>query len=79
MLLPIMLPIVLRVLAWSLTGFCVYSLCQSAIQTFQVASRMHQVPCSQCQYFTQDYFLKCTVHPHRALSEDAIGCRDFEV
>ena len=78
MLLPIMLPIVLRVCAWSFTGLCAYSLVKSAVQTFQVASRMHQVPCSQCQYFTHDYFLKCTVHPHRALSEDAIGCRDFE-
>ena len=78
MLLPTMLPIVLQVCAWGLTGFCAYSLYQSMVQTFQLASRMHQVPCSQCQYFTQDYFLKCTVHPHRALSEDAIGCRDVE-
>jgi hypothetical protein len=73
-----MLTIVLRTCAWAFTGFCAYAVYQSVTQTVQTASRMHQIPCSKCQYFTTDYFLKCTVHPHRALSEEAIGCRDFE-
>lgn len=40
--------------------------------------RLHQIPCSRCAFFTGDYRLKCTVHPLTALSEEAIGCRDFE-
>ncbi len=40
--------------------------------------QLHQVPCSRCAYFTGDYRLKCTVHPVHALTEDAIGCKDFE-
>ncbi|HHP7243317.1 MAG TPA: hypothetical protein ACFE0H_01380 [Elainellaceae cyanobacterium] len=40
--------------------------------------RLHQVPCSRCAFFTGDYRLKCTVHPCKALSEEAIGCLDFE-
>ena len=40
--------------------------------------RLHQIPCSSCQYFTGDYRLKCTVHPIKALSEDAIDCLDYE-
>ncbi|MEO1006099.1 MAG: hypothetical protein AAFW67_09670 [Cyanobacteria bacterium J06638_38] len=39
--------------------------------------RLHQVPCSKCAYFTGDYRLKCTVNPTVAMSETAIGCRDF--
>ena len=39
---------------------------------------LHQIPCSQCRYFTDDVHLKCTVHPFIALSEEAIGCADFE-
>jgi hypothetical protein len=73
-----MLTIVLRTCAWGLTGFFAYTVYEAVTQTPKAASRMHQIPCSKCQYFTQDYFLKCTVHPHRALSEDAIDCRDFE-
>jgi hypothetical protein len=40
--------------------------------------RLHQVPCSHCAFFTGDYRLKCTVHPCKALSEEAIGCLDYE-
>lgn len=40
--------------------------------------RLHQVPCSGCVYFTGDYRLKCTVHPCKALTEDAINCIDYE-
>jgi hypothetical protein len=38
---------------------------------------LHQIPCSHCQYFTQQYCLKCTVHPVTAFSEDAIACPDY--
>ncbi|MBW4579035.1 MAG: hypothetical protein KME42_05590 [Tildeniella nuda ZEHNDER 1965/U140] len=40
--------------------------------------RLHQIPCYRCIFFTGDYRLKCTVHPHKALSEEAIGCLDYE-
>lgn len=39
--------------------------------------RLHQIPCSQCAYFTGDYRLKCTVHPISALTEEAIDCMDY--
>ena len=39
---------------------------------------LHQIPCANCRYFTNDRHLKCTVHPTVALSEDAINCADFE-
>jgi hypothetical protein len=40
--------------------------------------RLHQVPCSRCAFFTNDYRLKCTVHPCKALTKAAIDCRDYE-
>lgn len=74
-----LLTITLRAVAWGLTGACAYTVYQSIRQTVKTATRMHQIPCSRCRYFTEDYNLKCPVHPHHALSEAAIGCRDFEV
>lgn len=44
---------------------------------FGKAREMHRIPCADCQYFTGDYTLKCTVHPSTALSEDAINCPDY--
>jgi hypothetical protein len=29
-------------------------------------------------FFTNDYRLKCTVHPVKACTEEAINCSDFE-
>ena len=40
--------------------------------------RLHQIPCSHCLFFTGEYNLKCTVHPYKALSEEAIGCTDYQ-
>lgn len=45
---------------------------------FQQLRRLHQIPCSNCEFFTNDYRLKCTVRPCVACTEDAIGCTDFE-
>ncbi|WP_337906916.1 hypothetical protein [Iningainema tapete] len=39
--------------------------------------RLHQIKCADCQFFTGDYHLKCTVHPSFALTEEAINCSDF--
>jgi hypothetical protein len=41
--------------------------------------KLHQVPCYQCQYFTNSYYLKCTVNPQIACSELAIDCLDYRV
>jgi len=40
--------------------------------------RLHQIPCSNCTFFTGEYNLKCPLHPYNALTEAAIGCLDYE-
>jgi len=39
--------------------------------------RLHQIPCSNCAFFTGEYNLKCALHPYNALTEAAIGCLDY--
>ncbi len=41
--------------------------------------RLHQIPCSNCLFFTGEYNLKCPVHPCKALSEQAIDCVDYQM
>ena len=41
--------------------------------------KLHRIPCYKCDFFTNDYRLKCTVNPSLACSEEAIGCIDFEM
>lgn len=73
-----MLHLVLCFTVWTIifTGLFWRSLAiiRQAVQHLQ---RLHQIPCDQCVYFTGNYRLKCTVNPTVAMSENAIGCRDF--
>jgi hypothetical protein len=41
------------------------------------AKQMHKVPCTNCQFFTDNYRLKCSVNPYIANTEDAIDCSDY--
>jgi hypothetical protein len=74
---PFLVPICF-VMAWITLLFAIWSVCSAIWDSFQRAQQMHQIPCSDCQYFSGNYLLKCPLHPKEALSEAAIGCRDFE-
>jgi hypothetical protein len=60
-----------------LIGFACTALVALKEGTYQV-KRLHQIPCHNCDFFTNDHRLKCTVNPIIACTEDAITCRDFE-
>jgi hypothetical protein len=47
-------------------------------KAFLYLNQLHQVPCSRCVFFTGEHRLKCTVDPLKAMSIEAINCRDFE-
>jgi hypothetical protein len=64
-------------LGWSFV-FCLgLNLWAFLKEIFQTSQRLHRIPCAHCQYCTNNPFLKCTVHPHTALTEQAIQCPDF--
>ena len=64
--------------AWSFGFLFIWSILRQSDKGVNYLNKLHQIPCSGCAFFTNDYRLKCTVHPFKALSEDAIGCVDFE-
>ncbi len=74
---PILVPLCF-VCAWAFMGLLGWNLWSAMRDGVSQAQQMHRVPCSECRFFTGDYHLKCTVHPNRALSEEAIDCPDFE-
>ncbi|HEY9728944.1 MAG TPA: hypothetical protein V6D50_21040 [Chroococcales cyanobacterium] len=37
----------------------------------------HQVPCRNCQFFKNNPYLQCAVHPATALTADAANCSDY--
>lgn len=73
---PFLVPICF-VLAWVLLLMILWSITSAIASTIANAKRMHQIPCSNCAFFTNDHRLKCPVQPKIAMTEDAIGCMDF--
>jgi hypothetical protein len=74
---PLLVPICF-VGAWTLIILVVLSLWTAARDSVTTAKLMHQIPCTGCQYFTDDYRLKCTVRPSIANTEEAIDCSDYQ-
>ncbi|MEH1841969.1 MAG: hypothetical protein V7L20_25365 [Nostoc sp.] len=74
---PLLIPICF-VVAWTVTILAVLSLWTAARDSVTTAKQMHQIPCSGCQFFTDNYRLKCTVRPSIANTEEAIDCLDYQ-
>ena len=74
---PFLVPICFAT-AWALIILVGWSMWVAARDSVKVAHKMHQIPCSGCQYFTDDYRLKCTVNPSIANTEEAIECLDYQ-
>ena len=74
---PLLVPICF-VCAWALVILLGWSIWTAARDSVKTAQQMHQIPCSGCQYFTDDYRLKCTVNPSMANTEEAIECMDYQ-
>ncbi len=74
---PLLVPICF-IVAWTVTILAVLSLWSAARDSVTTAKQMHQIPCTGCQFFTDNYRLKCTVRPSIANTEEAINCSDYQ-
>ncbi|MBF2014726.1 MAG: hypothetical protein IGS23_05850 [Rivularia sp. T60_A2020_040] len=64
--------------AWTIVILSIVSFWLMLSKGTNQLKKLHDIPCSGCDFFTNDYRLKCTIHPCKACSEEAIGCIDFE-
>lgn len=72
------LPVICFVLVWSAIALATWHLFTGLRQGMRNVKRLHQIPCAGCRYATCSHYLKCSVQPSIAFSEDAINCQDFE-
>lgn len=73
-----MLHLIFCIFIWSvIIGFIVSRLLQIANQGINYVKKLHQIPCTNCVYFTGNHYLKCTIDPVKAMTENAIACNDF--
>ncbi|WP_414514017.1 hypothetical protein [Nostoc sp. PCC 9305] len=72
---------------WAIVVFLVSSVCKAledppenaAQDKDEIVSIKHleQHTCKKCQFFNNNYFLKCAVHPTTALTKQALNCSDY--
>ena len=74
---PFLVPVCF-VSAWLIVLLAVWNIWAAARDSIKTAKQMHQIPCPGCRYFTDDYRLKCTIHPSIANTEEAIECLDYQ-
>jgi hypothetical protein len=74
---PLLTPICF-VIAWTTIMIVVLNFWTATKNTVKTAQKMHKIPCHNCQFFTNNYRLKCTVNPYIASTEAAIGCKDYQ-
>lgn len=73
---PLLVPVCF-VIAWGFIialGLTVFNTIYDVIKRSQT---MHKIPCPNCNFFTNDYRLKCTIKPLIANTEEAINCQDY--
>ncbi len=73
---PILIPLCFF-LAWTFLFLLVWTLWQNIRDLTKQARQMHKIPCTHCQFFTNISYLKCTVRPDIANTEQAIHCLDY--
>jgi hypothetical protein len=64
--------------AWLLIFTSVWKVWKTTKTGWSHLKKLHSIPCANCQFFTGDYRLKCTVNPMDALTESALDCRDYQ-
>lgn len=74
---PLLVPICFG-FAWLLVGLMSWSIWTAIRDAVSTAKQMHEIPCANCQFFTNTHYLKCPVHPKIALSNEAINCPDYQ-
>ncbi|MCD8489435.1 MAG: hypothetical protein LRZ84_22525 [Desertifilum sp.] len=71
----------LHILCFTVTWIAILGFLWSSFVSFKKGvthvKTLHQIPCARCQFFTGSYYLKCTIHPQTALTEEALSCTDY--
>lgn len=73
---PLLIPLCF-VTAWGFVLMLIWTLVGAAYSAVKRGQTMHKIPCPNCQFFTNDHRLKCTIQPMIANTEQAISCQDY--
>ncbi len=62
---------------WAVVVFMSEDLWTVARQSMFTIKYLNRVPCRNCQFYKNNPYLPCAVHPSTALTAQAINCSDY--
>ncbi|MBD2680546.1 MULTISPECIES: hypothetical protein [Nostoc] len=75
-------------MAWGILVYFVSCFCKALEEPQQNVTQdkdeivsiktVQQHPCKKCQFFKNNYYLKCAVNPSIALTKEALNCSDYK-
>ena len=71
-------------IVWGIVVYIVSSFCKRIENPVQNKDEIVSIkylqrhPCNNCQFFNNNYYLKCAVHPSTALTKQALNCSDYK-
>ena len=73
----VLVPICFVLLVWSLVLLVRLDLWKTVRNRVDTVKSFEKIPCLNCQFFKNNPYLKCAVHPSTALSAEALNCPDY--
>lgn len=64
-------------MVWAIVVFIFSDIWPLARHKALTIKHLPEVPCRNCQFFTNNPYLKCAVHPSTALTDQALNCSDY--
>lgn len=62
----------------SAISVAIYAVLPKRVQPHSFSLKLPpKAPCQHCRYFSQNPYLKCTLHPSTVLTKQAIDCLDY--
>jgi hypothetical protein len=62
---------------WAIIAFKLSDSFKNTRDRIANASAFSKLPCKNCQYYTNNPYLKCAVNPNSVLTEEALNCSDY--
>jgi len=75
---PLLLAPIFLMVLWAIAAVMIPSNVRKRPQNGKVDNNpLKQVPCRDCQFFKDNHYLNCAVHPSIVLTTQALNCSDY--
>lgn len=75
--LPVVWETIFSLVLLSIIGVLIYACIPNRKQHSSKVKLPSPIRCSRCQYFNNNHFLNCALHPVTVLTKQAVDCQDY--